>query len=149
MNAMKRAPGRQRGAALVVGLVLLVVLTILAVSGVFTSTMELRMVRNTQSQERAFQAVTRVFRRQPALDLWCEHDGTFSARTRPFSQTISAFARGILPQERQALIFVDEGSIEPGVIVSTLYGDFRVERVQYELEPNDGNGQLIARCWYS
>ena len=32
------------------------VLTILAVSGVFTSTMELRMVRNTQSQERAFQA---------------------------------------------------------------------------------------------
>jgi type IV pilus assembly protein PilX len=47
---------RQQGAALVVGLVLLVVLTILAVSGVFTSTMELRMVRNSQSQERAFQA---------------------------------------------------------------------------------------------
>jgi type IV pilus assembly protein PilX len=49
-------PKRQRGAALVVGLVLLVVLTILAVSGVFTATMELRMARNTQSQERAFQA---------------------------------------------------------------------------------------------
>ncbi len=47
---------RQQRAALVVGLVLLLVLTILAVSGVFTSTMELRMVRNTQSQERAFQA---------------------------------------------------------------------------------------------
>jgi type IV pilus assembly protein PilX len=47
---------RQQGAALVIGLVLLLVLTILAVSGVFTSTMELRMVRNTQSQERAFQA---------------------------------------------------------------------------------------------
>jgi type IV pilus assembly protein PilX len=47
---------RQRGAALVVGLILLVVLTILAVSGVFTSMMELRMARNTQSQERAFQA---------------------------------------------------------------------------------------------
>ncbi|MGQ0385037.1 MAG: PilX N-terminal domain-containing pilus assembly protein [Gammaproteobacteria bacterium] len=46
----------ERGAALVVGLILLLVLTILAVSGVFTSTMELRMVRNTQSQERAFQA---------------------------------------------------------------------------------------------
>ncbi len=48
--------GRQQGAALVVGLVLLVVLTILALSGVFTSIMELRMVRNAQSQERAFQA---------------------------------------------------------------------------------------------
>jgi len=56
MNAMSPGYQRQQGAALVVGLVLLVVLTILAVSGVFTASMELRMVRNTQSQERAFQA---------------------------------------------------------------------------------------------
>ncbi len=56
MNGMTSLPGRQQGAALVIGLILLLVLTILAVSGVFTSTMELRMVRNTQSQERAFQA---------------------------------------------------------------------------------------------
>lgn len=56
MNGKYFNPGRQQGAALVVGLVLLLVLTILAVSGVFTSTLELRMVRNTQSQERAFQA---------------------------------------------------------------------------------------------
>jgi len=56
MNGMNPGFRRQQGAALVVGLVLLVVLTILAVSGVFTSTLELRMVRNTQSQERAFQA---------------------------------------------------------------------------------------------
>jgi type IV pilus assembly protein PilX len=56
MKGMTFNPGRQQGAALVVGLVLLIVLTILAVSGVFTSTMELRMVRNTQSQEHAFQA---------------------------------------------------------------------------------------------
>ena len=54
----RKTPGSrpQQGAALVVGLILLVVLTILAVSGVFTANMELRMVRNTQSQERAFQA---------------------------------------------------------------------------------------------
>jgi type IV pilus assembly protein PilX len=56
MNGMASGDQRQQGAALVVGLILLLVLTILAVSGVFTSTMELRMVRNTQSQERAFQA---------------------------------------------------------------------------------------------
>ena len=56
MNGKSSLPGRQEGAALVVGLVLLLVLTILAVSGVFTSTLELRMVRNSQSQERAFQA---------------------------------------------------------------------------------------------
>jgi type IV pilus assembly protein PilX len=56
MNDMRFGSRGQQGAALVIGLVLLVVLTILAVSGVFTSTMELRMVRNLQSQERSFQA---------------------------------------------------------------------------------------------
>ncbi|MGE0030219.1 MAG: PilX N-terminal domain-containing pilus assembly protein [Steroidobacteraceae bacterium] len=56
MNRAHPTAGRQQGAALVVGLILLLVLTILAVSGVFTSTMELRMVRNTQTQERSFQA---------------------------------------------------------------------------------------------
>jgi type IV pilus assembly protein PilX len=56
MNGMSFHPGRQQGAALVIGLILLLVLTILAVSGVFTSTLELRMVRNSQSQEHAFQA---------------------------------------------------------------------------------------------
>lgn len=56
MKGMSSSPVGQQGAALVVGLVLLMVLTILAVSGVFTSTMELRMTANTQLQERAFQA---------------------------------------------------------------------------------------------
>ena len=56
MNGKASGIQQQKGAALVVGLILLVVLTILAVSGVFTANMELRMVRNTQSQERAFQA---------------------------------------------------------------------------------------------
>ena len=46
----------QHGAALVIGLILLLVLTILAVSGVMSSTLELRMVGNQQQQERAFQA---------------------------------------------------------------------------------------------
>ncbi len=56
MNGKSFGFQRQQGAALVIGLILLLVLTILAVSGVFTSTMELRMVRNNQSQERSFQA---------------------------------------------------------------------------------------------
>ena len=56
MNGNSIGPRNQQGAALVIGLILLVVLTILAVSGVFTSTMELRMVGNMQNQERAFQA---------------------------------------------------------------------------------------------
>jgi Tfp pilus assembly protein PilX len=48
--------GRQRGAALVIGLLLLLVLTILAISGMTTATLELQMAGNTQYKERAFQA---------------------------------------------------------------------------------------------
>ncbi len=47
---------RQQGAVLVVGLLLLVVITILAVSGMNTATTELAMARNDQTYENAFQA---------------------------------------------------------------------------------------------
>jgi len=46
----------QQGAVLVVGLLLLVVITILAVSGMNTATTELAMARNDQSYENVFQA---------------------------------------------------------------------------------------------
>lgn len=48
--------GRQSGAALVVGLILLVVVTVLAISGMNTATTELAMARNDQNYENAFQA---------------------------------------------------------------------------------------------
>ena len=54
MTATTR-PGRQRGAALIVGLILLVVITVLAVSGMNTATTELAMARNDQNYENAFQ----------------------------------------------------------------------------------------------
>ncbi len=47
---------RQNGAALVIGLILLVVITVLAVSGMNTATTELAMARNDQNAENAFQA---------------------------------------------------------------------------------------------
>ena len=47
---------KQSGAALVVGLLLLVVITVLAISGMNTATTELAMARNDQSYENAFQA---------------------------------------------------------------------------------------------
>lgn len=46
----------QQGAALVVGLLLLLVLTVLGISGLVMATMELQMAGNQQFQERAFQA---------------------------------------------------------------------------------------------
>ena len=49
-------PGKQNGAALVVGLILMVVITVLAISGMNTATTELAMARNDQNYESAFQA---------------------------------------------------------------------------------------------
>ena len=51
-----RLPGRERGAALVVGLILLMVLTLLAISGMNTATTELALSNNNQYFENAFQA---------------------------------------------------------------------------------------------
>jgi len=47
---------RQQGAVLIVGLLLLVIITILAVSGMNTATTELAMARNDKNAENAFQA---------------------------------------------------------------------------------------------
>lgn len=52
MNLRKQ----QQGAALIVGLVLLMVLTVLGVSGMNTATLELTMASNTQFHQDAFQA---------------------------------------------------------------------------------------------
>ena len=49
-------PHGEAGAALVVGLILLLVLTLLAISGMTTASLELLMAGNAQYQERAFQA---------------------------------------------------------------------------------------------
>lgn len=49
-------PRQQAGAALVVGLLLMVVVTVLAISGMNTATTELAMARNDQNYENAFQA---------------------------------------------------------------------------------------------
>ncbi|MAF83775.1 MAG: PilX N-terminal domain-containing pilus assembly protein [Gammaproteobacteria bacterium] len=55
MNKARNIPDRQRGAALIVGLVLMTVLTLLAVSTMRTSTLELAMAGNTQYHEQAVQ----------------------------------------------------------------------------------------------
>lgn len=53
---IRNLPSRQRGAALVIGLVLLMVLTVLGVTGMTTSTLELAMADNMQRSQYVFQA---------------------------------------------------------------------------------------------
>jgi type IV pilus assembly protein PilX len=52
----RNGPRSQAGAALVVGLMLLVVITLLAIAGMNTSTLELQMAGNVQFRQNAFQA---------------------------------------------------------------------------------------------
>ncbi len=52
----RRSPAHQRGAALVVGLVLLLVMTLLGISGLTANTLDLAMSGNTQFSQDAFQA---------------------------------------------------------------------------------------------
>ena len=56
LTGQRIALRRQQGAALVVGLILLVVLTLLAVSGMNTASTELKMAGNEQFRRRAFEA---------------------------------------------------------------------------------------------
>jgi type IV pilus assembly protein PilX len=54
-NPLPPLPASQRGATLIVGLVLLLVLTVVGVSGMNTATMEINMAASTQFQQDAFQ----------------------------------------------------------------------------------------------
>jgi type IV pilus assembly protein PilX len=59
MNALKLGPRvarKERGAALVVGLILMLVLTVLGVSGMTASVFGLTMASNAEFQQNAFQA---------------------------------------------------------------------------------------------
>jgi hypothetical protein len=49
-------PRKQRGAALIIGLVLLLAVTVIGVSGMNMATLELTMAGNMQAQQAAFQA---------------------------------------------------------------------------------------------
>jgi type IV pilus assembly protein PilX len=55
-------PARQHGAALVVSLMLLLVLTILGITGMYTTTLEEKMAGNMRDREIAFEAAERTLR---------------------------------------------------------------------------------------
>jgi type IV pilus assembly protein PilX len=53
---IRSLPSRQRGAALVVGLVLLLIMTLLGITGMSSSTVDLAMAGNSQNAQNSFQA---------------------------------------------------------------------------------------------
>ena len=55
MRTPQHFPRRERGAALIVGLILLLVMTVLAVATMGTANLEVVMASNTQNSQNAFQ----------------------------------------------------------------------------------------------
>ena len=100
-------------------------------------------------QESAWLALQRVLRQVPRLSLWAEHDGSLSVRQTAWTQTVTLLHRGIVPQEKMLDLFADDGVVEPGVTVQTLFGSFNALRTQYILDPDDDRGGLRIRVWYA
>lgn len=87
-NMPVRSFRKQQGAALVVGLMLLVVITVLAISGMNTATTELALARNDQAYENAFQAA---------------ETGLATALSQGQFQTASATALAQTPSSHQSI----------------------------------------------
>ncbi len=83
---MKRTDlhSNQQGAALVVGLILLVVITVLAISGMNTAITELALARNDQNYEFAFQAA------ETGLETILSAGSFDTSGSDPVSKTISS-----------------------------------------------------------
>lgn len=85
-----RSPKRQKGAALIVGLVLLLVLTVLGVSGINMASLELQMAGNTQAAEYAFQAA------ETALDVALSGEVPFTYTDEPVGDGTYTFDAEII-----------------------------------------------------
>jgi len=89
MNEMTQIR-KQQGAALVVGLILLVVITVLAISGMNTATTELAMARNDQNYENAFQAAETGLETALAQSSFDTLAGTAIVQTINYNDSVTA-----------------------------------------------------------
>ena len=125
-------PGRQRGAALVVGLLLLVVITVLAISGMNTATTELAMARNDQAYEDAFQLAERGL--EDALS-----QGLFNtAGMAPITQNVTANQRYTATIQYEDSTLVPDAAFSLGVGTGIAAYHFNVTS-QAEFRRNPGN----------
>ena len=97
------APRAQRGAALVVGMLLLLVLTLLAISGMNTASLELAMAGNMQYHENAFQAAETGVEQALVLGMFDPGDPpqrlpATDGATTPIGSTGDSFFATITPQ---------------------------------------------------
>jgi type IV pilus assembly protein PilX len=107
----RRIACHQRGAALVVGLILLLVLTVLGISGLVTAALELQMAGNAQNEERAFQAAEVGIERtllDPALSTsWTIGNMTNSSSTTYALQNKQGYVQGSTTEQFETRTYYD------------------------------------------
>ena len=118
---------KQNGMALVIGLIVLFIMTLLGVSSMSTTTTELKMANNEQFHNTSFQAAASVFEfaltdpvdpaTGPAIDWTITLDGT----SNPISQTVANFNNATL-SEATAEATVTYADCRKVVIGSSLRG---------------------------
>lgn len=150
---MNRAPHRQQGMVLLVGLIILVVLSLLAISSIRSTTLEERMTGNSQDQQIAFQVAEAALREaeailgQPMLPAFVDvssgagagfyladlPDGNAPGTTyKPLWMRTPADARH--PVWREASVTSDA----PPAPIDRARGDFLIEQVDTEEEASPG-----------
>ena len=123
----------QQGAVLIVGLLLLVVVTILAMSGMNTATTELAMARNDQTNENAFQAAEKGL--ETALS-----QGVFSTVPDPVPVVITTTTN----EEIAASILFEDSTMVPDKAFSlgsgsgvAAYHFLATSQADYRLSPGE------------
>jgi len=110
---------KQRGAALVVGMVMLTILTLLAITAMSTSSTELVMAGNEQFRERAFQ-VAEIGVEQAMRDVQTGTAGT--DRNNPYKK--DKVASTALPDDNYSTVvqYIGEDSDVPGYSANKFVG---------------------------
>jgi Tfp pilus assembly protein PilX len=116
-KSYKNYRAKQRGVALVVGLILLMVLTLLAITGMNTASTELIMAGNEQFRENAFQAAeTGIEQRMPTVS-------TVSQACPPtVVPTTAVPGSGGTDNYTTSTRFRDEGTLIPGSSTNSFTG---------------------------
>jgi type IV pilus assembly protein PilX len=100
---------RQQGAALVVGLILLLVITVLAISGMSTASLELQMAGNAQYGQNAFQASETGIEQAMTV-------GTYdTSAATPFNSTEYKFETVMRFNDNNGVTEVPEGGYSMGI----------------------------------
>ena len=133
----------QRGAALVVGMLLLLVLTLLAISGMNTATLELTMAGNQQYHENAFRAAETGIERAMAVGMFNPDPGLPPQRL-PETEGETTTLPNTGGDAFSALITVANGGMDMGPISGSSFTEYTTYHFDIESNGQSARNAVIV-----